>query len=157
MPRHLLFGHGFDAHDTSAVSGDAFMSVSQVAHSKSGVKMDSIIQGSKGTSSLGPRAPKTRTERSRMRAKMLAAGIDSTDPRGAQGSSNPKPTPVAFSGGGTYTTMNQLTQKPMQKAARLSRAAGRSLHLPDEVEHKPKVTAFTRSFGNRTAQVLMRR
>lgn len=144
--------------------------------------MDSIIQGSKGTSSLGPRAPKTRTERSRMRAKMvraarcvrcclagnvqsspplaaaqLAAGIDSTDPRGAQGSSNPKPTPVAFSGGGTYTTMNQLTQKPMQKAARLSRAAGRSLHLPDEVEHKPKVTAFTRSFGNRTAQVLMRR
>lgn len=27
MPRHLLFGHGFDAHDTSAVSGDAFMSV----------------------------------------------------------------------------------------------------------------------------------
>ena len=27
VPRHLLFGHGFDAHDTNAVSGDAFMSV----------------------------------------------------------------------------------------------------------------------------------
>jgi len=27
MPKHLLFGHGFDAHDTNAVSKDAFMSV----------------------------------------------------------------------------------------------------------------------------------
>ncbi len=27
MPKHLLFGHGFDAHDTTAVSKDAFMSV----------------------------------------------------------------------------------------------------------------------------------
>ena len=87
----------------------------------------------------------------------IAAGIDSTDPRGAQGSSNPKPTPVAFSGGGQFTTMNNLTQKPVQQSARLARKLGRTTRGADTHDMKPRDQHFTKSFGDRTANVLMRR
>ena len=52
--------------------------------------------------------------------------------------------------------MNSLAQKPMQQASRIAKSLGRTRAMEGD-ESKHRTTGFTRSFGNRTAQVMMRR
>lgn len=77
---------------------------------------------------------------------MAAAGVSSSDPRGAPVGGH-KPTPNVMNSSSTFVTTAQLSSQALESQARLTRALGR---LPSDVTegrvYKPRTTQFTSTY-----------